>query len=88
MTTTFHIRRPLRLRGGNNFYRDKSPRVTAAYCGGAMTGYDAGWRDKIATWEHPEHGTMTPCPECLRIRAAEGGARIEARRGDRGADEV
>ena len=71
---TFHIRRRLVPKGGNNFYRDKNERRVMGggawtYCGADPTSYDQTWRDLAEPWKHPTHGEMVPCARCLAARA-------------------
>lgn len=62
----FHVRLQLRPRGGSQFYRDRSERPAATFCGAPLTSYDAPWadRNRLRPWIHPEHGEMVPCEAC------------------------
>ena len=61
MAEIFHIRRPLRRAGGNQFYRDKSNRGQGTYCGKPETAYDV---DKVR--DAVPFNNRTPCADCCR----------------------
>lgn len=59
----FHIRQRLRPRGGNQFYRDKSERVSETFCGAPPTEFDVAWNDRAQLFLG-----RVPCKECMRLR--------------------
>ena len=63
--TVYHIRRRLRRRRGNQFYRDRSIRKSESYCG-EMTADDIFWNWKAEIFEH-----KFPCKKCIEIREKE-----------------
>ena len=59
----FHIRKQLRKRGGNQFYRDRSIRKTETLCGAPVTDVDLPFNGKIAGLPGFEC-----CQDCLTIK--------------------
>lgn len=66
METVFHIRKRLRRRGGNQFYRDTAIRETSTFCGAPVTGYDFACNSKPQPWTNGDTDFI-PCPECVRL---------------------
>lgn len=66
----FHIRHRLPRRGGNQFYRDRSPRVARTLCGAPVTEFDAGWGDHAVDWVNSDGQAFSVCAECRRVRDA------------------
>ena len=61
-----HIRLRLRPRRGSQWYRDKSERGPATYCGAPCTEYDVPWRDRTRAEAYRIAG-REPCAECARV---------------------
>ena len=69
MKTTFHIRRRLPRKGGNQWYKTHvDNRVVSTYCGVEPTEYDGAWNKKAEAWTHPWKGEMLPCKDCKATR--------------------
>lgn len=73
---TYHVRKRLRARGGNHFYRDSTVRPSSTFCGDPMTEFDAAWNAKLVIWKNRDGVQMVPCERCaVAVRNEEGGAR-------------
>jgi len=59
----FHIRKPLRRRGGSQYYRDRGEREVGTLCGAPPTAFDVANRAAAVPWE-----AHIPCQECLSAR--------------------
>lgn len=59
----FHLRVPMRRRGGNSFYRDKSQRPVQTLCGAPVGDHDAP--ETIASTKlHGPYALAYCCPAC------------------------
>lgn len=61
----YHRRNPLRPRGGNQFYRDRSERAVSTVCGAPVTEYDAAHWQRGNDWVRQSDGQeFIACREC------------------------
>ena len=65
--TTFHIRLRLRRRGGNRFYKDRSPRPVGTFCGAPVTEYDAAWAERHRVAPFGDHSPCLICQQLVEV---------------------
>lgn len=69
---TFHIRKQLAKRGGNQFYRDRSIREAGTLCGEPVTINDIPFKGTVdRSWLANHFPGFEPCSKCLAIRGTQ-----------------